>query len=72
MPATWIMPAKPATWRHCATASDSIQLAGEANTVTVADSVKAQVAQLEHTLPPGTAWVNYVQPVDGVQDLARL
>ncbi len=31
------MPSSAATWWHCATASDSIQLVGEANTVTVAE-----------------------------------
>lgn len=34
MPATWSMPSSAATWRHWSTASDSIQLCGEANTVT--------------------------------------
>jgi hypothetical protein len=36
MAATWVMPSRAATWWHCATASDSIQLVGEANTETVA------------------------------------
>ena len=37
MAATWIMPSRAATWWHWATASDSIQLVGEAKTVTVAE-----------------------------------
>lgn len=36
IPATWITPSRAATCRHCARASDSIQLVGDANTATVA------------------------------------
>src|SRR5690349_15883508 len=37
MAATWVMPSRAATWWHCVTASDSIQLPSEANTATEAD-----------------------------------
>ncbi|GIG88184.1 hypothetical protein Pen02_31200 [Plantactinospora endophytica] len=40
MPATWIIPSRAATWWHWATASDSIQLRSEANTLTVADPAR--------------------------------
>jgi len=36
IPATCSMPSNTATWWHWSTASDSIQLDGDANTVTVA------------------------------------
>src|SRR3954462_1671223 len=52
MAATWIMPSRAATWGHCVTASDSIQLVGEANTVTVAES-EAGVGRGRDSCPEG-------------------